>query len=283
MPRYFIEVAYKGTAYSGFQVQQNAVTIQSEVEKALQTFFKQTFSLTGASRTDAGVHALQNYFHFDTNHPLRGSNKSNELQPSKVPSPGGDLGEAFSPGGYLGEAFSFGGDLGKAGFTYNLNAILLKDIVIKRIFQVDENAHCRYDAVSREYKYFIYKKKDPFLSDRAYFYPYKLDIGKLNEAAEIILQHKDFTSFSKRNTQVNNFMCDVQKSEWIIEKDRLIYYVKANRFLRGMVKGLVGTMLRVGANKISLDQFDDIIKEKNCSKADFSVPSHALFLVSVGY
>ncbi len=278
MPRYFIEVSYKGTAYSGFQVQQNAVTIQSEVEKALRIFFKQTFSLTGSSRTDAGVHALQNYFHFDTNHPLTKKEYPNELQTPKVSSPGGDLEEAELQ---TSQVPSPGGDLGAA--SYHLNAILPKDIIIKRIFRVEETAHCRFDAITREYKYFIYRNKNPFLQDRAYYFPYNLDIHKLNAAAEIILQHKDFTSFSKRNTQVNNFICDIKKSEWIAENDTLIYNVKANRFLRGMVKGLVGTMLRVGTGKITLAEFEDIIKNKDCTKADFSVPPQALFLTKVGY
>lgn len=243
MPRYFIEVSYKGTAYSGFQVQQNAVTIQSEVEKALNIYFKQTFFLTGASRTDAGVHALQNFFHFDIEKPI-------EFPETKI---------------------------------YNLNSILPKDIVIKRIFPVAENAHCRFDAITREYKYFIYTEKNPFLQDTAYYFPYSLDIHKLNEAASLLLQHKNFTSFSKKNTQVNNFICDIKKSEWIMEKSTLVYNVEANRFLRGMVKGLVGTMLRVGTNKITLDQFNDIIINKDGSKTDFSVPSHALFLIAVTY
>ena len=243
MPRYFIEVSYKGTAYSGFQVQKNANSIQAEIEKALSVFFKQTFSLTGSSRTDTGVHALQNYFHFDTIQPLAE----------------------------------------KAGFIYNLNAILPLDIVVKRIFLVDENAHCRFDAVSREYNYFIYRDKNPFLQDRAYYFPYTVDIDKLKQASELVLLNKDFTSFSKRNTQVKNFTCDIKKSGWMREKNTLVYQVESNRFLRGMVKGLVGTMLRVGTGKITLDQFEDIIKNRDCTKADFSVPPHGLFLMKVAY
>lgn len=247
MPRYFIEVSYKGTAYSGFQIQKNANSIQAEIENVLSVFFKQTFSLTGSSRTDTGVHAFQNYFHFDT------------------------------------EIFSSGENLGQARFIYNLNAILPLDIVIKRIFQVDESAHCRFDAVSREYNYFIYRDKNPFLEDRAYYFPYALDIDKLKEASELILLNKDFTSFSKRNTQVKNFVCDIKTSEWRQEKDTLVYQVESNRFLRGMVKGLVGTMLRVGTGKISLAAFDKIIKNADCTKTDFSVPPHALFLMKVTY
>jgi tRNA pseudouridine38-40 synthase len=243
MPRYFIEVSYNGAAYSGFQVQKNGITIQSEIEKALGIYFRQVFSLTGSSRTDAGVHALQNYFHFDSEEPI------------------------FQ---------------GKAQI-YNLNAILPRDIVIKNIFQVEDSAHCRFDAVWREYKYFIYTEKNPFLQDRAYFFPYSLDVDRLNEASQLLPGHKDFTSFSKRNTQVNNFRCDIQISTWNVEKDVLVYRVRANRFLRGMVKGLVGTMLRVGTNKMAPDQFNDVIINKDCSGADFSVPSHGLFLMEVGF
>lgn len=259
MPRYFIEVSYKGTKYSGFQIQKNSITIQSEIEKALAIFFKQTFSLTGASRTDAGVHALQNYFHFDVEQPLA----KNII--SKVSSKG------IQATTGVGEA------------VYNLNSILPRDIVIKRIFEVTENTHCRFDAVSREYKYFIYRHKDPFMEGRAYYFPFKLDVDKLNEAAAMILQQQDFTTFSKRNTQVNNFICEVIKSEWIKEKDTLVYNIQANRFLRGMVKGITGTMLRVGRGLISLNEFDKIIKSRDCTKADFSVPAHALFLVAVNY
>lgn len=245
MSRYFIEVTYKGTAYSGFQSQKNANTIQSEVEKALQIYFRLPFSLTGSSRTDTGVHALQNFFHFD----IIALELDDQAQRA----------------------------------VYHLNAILPADIVVKNLFKVDDNAHSRFDAISREYQYVIYREKDPFLRDRAYYFPYELDLEVLAKAAASLLKNKDFTSFSKRNTQVNNFMCDIKRSEWVSENGRLTYHVRGNRFLRGMVKGLVGTMLRVGTHKISLEQFDEIILSKDCTNADFSVPPHALFLVEVLY
>jgi tRNA pseudouridine38-40 synthase len=248
MPRYFLETSYKGTAYSGFQVQKNANSIQAEIEKALSVFFKQSFSLTGSSRTDAGVHALQNYFHFDTEEPLFFESGFNEIRS-----------------------------------VYNLNSILPLDIVIKRIFQVEDSMHCRFDAVSREYKYFIFREKNPFLQDRAFYYPYKIDLQLLNEAAKLVLLNKDFTTFSKKNTQVKHFICDIKKSTWIEENDMLVYNVESNRFLRGMVKGLVGTMLRVATHKISLEEFAQIIQNKDCRKADFSVPSKGLFLIKVAY
>jgi len=240
MPRYFIEVSYKGTNYSGFQVQQNANSIQAEVEKALQVFFRQKFELTGSSRTDAGVHAWQNFFHFDA---ATGINDE----------------------------------------VYNLNAILPLDIVIKSIKEVKPDAHCRFDAVAREYRYYIYQHKQPFIQDRAYYYPYSLDMDLLQEVAKEIMQHTDFTSFSKRNTQVKSFLCSICESEWLTEADCLVYRIRANRFLRGMVKGLVGTMLQAGRGKLALDEFKAVIRGKDCTKADFSVPSHALFLCKVEY
>lgn len=245
MPRYFIEVAYKGTNYAGFQEQKNANSIQAEVEKALQIFFKTRFVLTGSSRTDAGVHACCNYFHFDSL-------------------------TAFSPE-----------ELQRS--VYNLNSILPGDIVINTIFIVADTAHCRFDALYREYEYYIYQDKNPFLSERAFFYPYTLELDKLNMAAAMLMQYNDFTSFSKRNTQVKSFNCNISKSQWIRKDGCIAYQVRSNRFLRGMVKGLVGTMLRVGTNRISINEFQGIIQGMDCSKADFSVPARGLFLMQVKY
>ena len=244
MQRYFIQLSYKGTHYSGFQKQDNANSIQAEVERALKIFFRKDFELTCSSRTDAGVHALENYFHFDSDIPL------------------------FPGRGANGEG---------------LNAILPPDIVIKRIFEVAANAHSRFEVTSRTYKYTIYRHKDPFLEDRAYFFPFKLDPGLLQEAAVEISHHEDFTSFSKRNTQVKNFNCKVTESRWTEENNCLVYQVTANRFLRGMVRGFVGTMLQVGTGKISLAQFRSIIKAKDCTMADFSVPPQGLFLATVTF
>jgi tRNA pseudouridine38-40 synthase len=241
MPRYFLEVSYKGTNYSGFQSQKNANSIQEEVEKAFKILHKQQVTLTGSSRTDAGVHALQNFFHFDF---------EKLLNPQLV---------------------------------YKINAILPGDIVVKTITPVSPDAHCRFDAVSREYKYFIYRRKDPFLRDRAFYYPYKIDIDKLQQAAEILREYQDFTSFSKRNTQVETFICQIQKSEWAYEDECLVYTIKANRFLRGMVRALTATMLKVGRETIGLEEFRRIIEAKDCTQASFAVPAHGLFLVAVEY
>lgn len=241
MSRYFLELSYHGKNYAGFQIQDNARTIQSEVENALEIFYKQKIDLTGSSRTDTGVHALQNFFHFDS---------EIKFNPSEV---------------------------------YNLNAILPSDIVIKSIFPVPDDANCRFDAISREYKYYIYLLKDPFVEDRAYYFPYTLDYALLKEAASVILKYTDFTSFSKRNTQVKTFNCQIQTSEWEKEDICWVYKVKANRFLRGMVRGLVGTMLQVGRGKLNIEDFKKIIEAKDCTKADFSVPGHALFLIKVEF
>ncbi|MDD2792291.1 MAG: tRNA pseudouridine(38-40) synthase TruA [Sediminibacterium sp.] len=242
MPRYFLELGYKGTAFHGFQVQENAVTIQSEVEWALKVLFRTDFELTGSSRTDAGVHALQNYFHFDTPLELTGRH------------------------------------------VYNLNAILPADICIHSIREVAPDAHCRFDAVAREYHYYLYTRKDPFMQDRGWHYPYQLDLQLLNEAASLLKQHTDFTSFAKRNAQVFTHNCTIQESRWeLMEPNRLRYTVQANRFLRGMVRGLVGTMVKAGRGIISLSEFENILLAKDCTRADFSTPPQGLFLVRVIY
>ena len=221
--RYFLEVAYKGTAYSGFQLQENANTVQAEVEKAFSILQKDRVEMTGSSRTDAGVHAKQNYFHFDYD---------GAIHPQ---------------------------------FLYKFNAILPSDIVAKQLKAVGPEAHSRFDALAREYRYFIYRSKDPFLQDRAYFFPYKLDLDAMRAAAAILKEYHDFTSFSKRNTQVKTFHCNILQSEWSWEDQCLVYHVKANRFLRGMVRALTATLLQVGRCKLSLDEFRSIIEAWDCT------------------
>jgi tRNA pseudouridine38-40 synthase len=241
MPRYFLEVAYKGTNYSGFQIQQNANSIQQEIENAFCTIQKEKVGFTGSSRTDAGVHALQNFLHFD----FEGSIDSH--------------------------------------LAYKMNAILPDDIAVIRLIPVNSTAHCRFDALSREYKYFIYRHKDPFLKERAYYFPFKLDIGAMQHAADVIKNYDDFTSFSKRNTQAKTFICEIEESKWAWEGEWLVYYVKSNRFLRGMVRALVATMLQVGRGKMTIDAFKMVIEEKDCTKARFGAPPHGLFLSKVSF
>ena len=245
MPRYFLEVAYKGTAYAGFQIQENANTIQAEVEKGLLVFFRVPIALTGSSRTDAGVHAFQNFFHFDAKFQIEATAISKAI--------------------------------------YHLNAILPLDIVIKDIKEVKDASHCRFNALSRSYVYSIYNHKNPFLFDNAHYYPYPLNFSVLQEAALILLTHTDYQSFAKKNTQVFTYKCNILESNWVLKDDLLVYNVTGNRFLRGMVRGLVGTMLLVGKGKYSIADFKCILETDNSSKTDFSAPAKGLTLVNVKF
>ena len=220
MARYFLEVAYMGERYSGFQVQENARTVQAEIDRAAGLLMREPVVTTGSSRTDAGVHAQQNFLHFDTGLPLHPQ------------------------------------------FVYKMNAILPPDIVLKGVYPVHEEAHSRFLATGRAYEYTLYKFKDPFLRDRGYYFPYRMDMEALHAAAGIIREYRDFSTFSKRNTQVKTFNCRIVESRWTEEDHRIVYSVSANRFLRGMVRGLVGTMLRVGRGKLTLDEFREVIESR---------------------
>jgi tRNA pseudouridine38-40 synthase len=239
--RYFLEVSYEGTSYSGFQSQKNANTIQAEIQKAFKILLREEIELTGSSRTDAGVHAYQNYFHFDIENEL-----SSQL-------------------------------------LYNLNAVLPSDIAIKNLLKVKPDAHCRFDAITREYNYFIYQKKNPFLADRAFYFPYPLDLDSMQNAASLIKEYTDFTSFSKRNTQVKSFICEINDSKWITQGECIIYQVKANRFLRGMVRALTATMLKLGRGKMTAAIFKNILEARDCTLANFAVPPQGLFLMKVNF
>lgn len=241
MSRYFIELAYKGTHFKGFQTQPNAVTIQGEVDRALQVLLKTDITTTTSSRTDSGVHALQNYLHFDTDVHL----------PHSV--------------------------------IYNLNAIIHPDILVKNIFHVQSNAHARFDALSRDYAYHIIFNKNPFLKATAWFMPFKIDIELMNIAAQKLMNHNNFESFSKRNTDVKTFECKISNSYFESTDNEIIYHVSSNRFLRGMVRAIVGTLILVGRKKIAPEQFEEIIRSKDCTNADFSAPAHGLFLEKVNY
>ena len=239
--RYFLEVRYKGTKYAGFQIQKNANTIQSEIEDALKTIFRSQINLTGSSRTDAGVHAHQNYFHFDVDFAVTGR------------------------------------------IVYNLNALLPADISVINIMPVSDDAHSRFGAVSRKYHYHIHTTKEPFLSETSWFYPYNPDFALLQQAASILTQFTNFEAFSKKNTQVFTYNCSICQSEWTSHGNTFTYQVQANRFLRGMVRALVGTMLQVGRGKISVEDFIGILNNRDNTKADFSTPAKGLFLMEVNY
>jgi tRNA pseudouridine38-40 synthase len=239
MSRYFIEVAYNGFNYSGFQVQENANTIQAEVEKAFATIEREKITLTGSSRTDAGVHALQNFFHFDIDKSLQST------------------------------------------FIYKMNALLPWDITIKNVYKVDEEAHCRFDAIGRSYIYKIHKSKDPFKHNLSYYYPYTLDSDAMQKAIGFIKGQHNFFGFAKSNTQVSNFSCTVQECNLKEDGGNLEFLIKANRFLRGMVRSLMGSVLKVGRGKITVEQFERIFDGEE--KCGFSVPGYGLYLMEVEY
>lgn len=241
MHTYFLALGYKGTKYAGFQVQENASTIQGEVEKAATIYLRSPLSLTGSSRTDAGVHARLNYFHFQS---------------------------ALT----LGEAF-----------IYHVNAILPPDIVLKGIYKVPEGSHSRFDAIARRYEYHLYEAKDPFIDDRAWFYPYPLSEALLNSAASTLMGEHDFTSYAKRRTQVYTHLCNIETCHWERTAHGWIFTVQGNRFLRGMVRALVATMVKVGRGKMALDQFIQIKQAMDSKLADFSAPAHGLHLDAVIY
>ena len=245
MQRYLLEFGYKGSNYNGVAFQNNlqkVTTVQGEINKALQTILKQELKTTTSSRTDAGVHALQNFLHFDT--------------------------EIILP----------------ENLVYKLNAILAFDINIISIKQVDNDFNCRFKAISREYYYYIHQSKNPFLQEISWRYLPKIDIEKLNACAKIAMTYTDFTSFSKKHSDVSNYNCTILENYWQQMSDgNFRYFVKANRFLRGMVRALVSTMLEVSLYENYEELFAEIIESKNCVNANFSSPAHGLFLVKVNF
>lgn len=239
MPTYFLSLRYKGTHYGGFQIQENAKTVQGEVEKALFTFLRSPVSLTGSSRTDAGVHALRNYFHF-----------------------------------------SFDGVLARE-HVYRLNAILPPDIAVEGIYSVPEGSHSRFAAVGRSYRYVIYTQKDPFMDDRGWYYPYPMDARVLNDCAGIVMGTHDFTSFAKKRTQVYTHICTISQCHWEKTDHGWLFTIQGNRFLRGMVRALVGTMVKAGRGKMDPAAFERVLLAQDSREADFSAPAQGLFLEDV--
>ena len=241
MQNYFLRVRYNGKNFAGFQIQENAKTIQGEIEHALKVYFKEDIQLTGSSRTDAGVHARCNYFHF----------KSSLAKVEDA--------------------------------VYHLNAILNESIAIEGIYPVPEDAHSRFDALSRSYAYHVYHRKNPFLEGAAWYYPYPLQIDLMNDAAAVFIGSHDFTSFSKKHTQVFTNQCTIDEAKWISEGEELVFRVRGNRFLRGMVRALVGTMLKVGRGRLTVSDVETILAARDNTLADFSAPAHGLFLEDIVY
>lgn len=244
MQRYFIYLAYEGTNYHGWQVQPNGVSVQECLQKALSTLLRVETEVVGAGRTDAGVHAKLMVAHFD-------SEKE---------------------------------DLNLALLTDKLNRLLPPDISIYRVCKVHPEAHARFDALSRTYKYYITSVKSPFNRHLKWRMHGSLNYELMNEAANILFEYTDFTSFSKLHTDVKTNNCKIMQAEWNLEDETTwVFTVKADRFLRNMVRAIVGTLVEVGRGKMSLEEFRKVIEQKDRCKAGASVPGHALFLVDIEY
>ncbi|MEO1052898.1 MAG: tRNA pseudouridine(38-40) synthase TruA [Bacteroidota bacterium] len=240
--RYFFEVAYNGKNYHGWQLQNNAVTVQGAIEDAFAKVLRSKTPITGSGRTDTGVHCEQQFFHVDFDKPIDGA----QLQ-------------------------------------YKLNSCLLQDISILSVKPVELSAHARFDAISRSYQYRISRKKDPFYNELRYFFAKPLDLKTMNEAALLLVGEHDFECFSKVKTEVNNFFCTIEKAEWIEQGDLLTFYITANRFLRGMVRAIVGTLLSMGESKKTIDDLKGILASKDRRAAGRAAPAHGLFLTEVKY
>ncbi|MCX8473127.1 MAG: tRNA pseudouridine(38-40) synthase TruA [Sediminibacterium sp.] len=239
MNRYLIELTYIGTHFAGFQTQKNAHSIQDELTKALKIITNTDIILTGSSRTDSGVHAKQNFFHFDSEYHFTEKH------------------------------------------IYKLNAIISPDISCKRISGVAPTFHCRFDATARRYVYRIHRFKNPFINNISYYFPYVLNAAAIMEATELIKSTSDFKLFSKKHTDVKHFNCQIHNAEWVFNDQEYFFTIQANRFLRGMVKGIVGTLLLVGREKLSVSDFKNLLQEKNNYQVDFSPPSKGLCLEQV--
>jgi tRNA pseudouridine38-40 synthase len=250
--RYFIKLAYNGTHYHGWQYQPNAASVQETMNKAFSVILNSEINLMGAGRTDTGVHAKEMYAHFDLEKPFDISNT-----------------------------------------IHKLNSFLPKDIVIYDIFPVADDAHTRFDATKRTYEYHINTFKDAFLQEQSWYFHQKLDLDLMNQAAKLLFKYTDFQCFSKVNTDVNTFDCTIFEAYWTRsgteqsgakqESGKLIFTISANRFLRNMVRSIVGTLINIGLHKITLKDFESIIESKSRDKAGFSVPAHGLYLTKIEY
>lgn len=244
MSRYFMHLAYRGEPFHGWQSQPNAVSVQSVIEEALSKILRQSIKIVGAGRTDAGVNAHSMIAHFDVSTPL-------------------DCPDAIVRG---------------------LNSLVGRDIAIYSITKVHDDAHARFDATSRTYHYYVHSAKSPFHYQLSWQAPAALDYEKMNEAAKLLLETDDFTSFAKLHTDNKTNICRVTDACWQpIGDGRWVFVITADRFLRNMVRAVVGTLVDVGRGKISIDQFSQIIAQKDRCSAGTSMPGHALFLWRVSY
>ncbi|WP_417887815.1 tRNA pseudouridine(38-40) synthase TruA [Zunongwangia sp.] len=240
--RYFIDLAYLGTAYHGWQIQPHAISVQEVIQKALSKILQQEIEVVGAGRTDAGVHAKQLYAHFDAE--LKFDEKT---------------------------------------LQFKLNSFLPKDVAVNQLFAVTADAHARFDATSRSYEYHITTSKNPFNINQAYYLLKELDIEKMNKAAEMLLDYTNFKCFSKSRTDVRTYNCKIKKAVWEQTPDGFIFHITADRFLRNMVRAIVGTLLDIGIGKNSVEFLKEILKSEDRGMAGTSVPAHGLFLTQIEY
>jgi tRNA pseudouridine38-40 synthase len=242
--RYFIFISYKGTSYHGWQIQPNSVTVQKILDEALSTVLSEGISTVGAGRTDTGVHALVFCAHFESISP--------DLDTTR-------------------------------NLVYKLNSFLPKDISVNSIRKVFPDANARFSALSRTYRYYVSRKKDPFFDSSSWYISTDINIDSMNEAGRILFNHSDFTSFSKLHSDTKTNLCKIYEASWKEEGSRLVFTIKADRFLRNMVRAIVGTMIEVGSGKISPHEFEEIILVRNRCSAGKSAPAKGLFLADIEY
>lgn len=243
MSRYFIKLSFRGAPFHGWQIQPNALSVQEEVERALSTILRTPIAIVGAGRTDTGVNARTMYAHFDYE---------------------GDLQE-------------------KGKILVSLNRLVGKDIAIHDIIPVADDAHARFDATQRTYKYFVAFEKTPFFYPLSWYCPHGLDLDMMNKAAKLLLTTDDFTSFAKLHSDAKTNICKVTEAEWKMEDNMAVFTISADRFLRNMVRAVVGTLVDVGRGKMTLDQFQKVIDRKDRCSAGQSMPGEALFLWDITY
>jgi tRNA pseudouridine38-40 synthase len=247
MARYFIKIQYKGSNYNGWQIQENTPnTVQQVLEEKLSVILQETIEVIGCGRTDTGVHAKKYFAHFNSKTQNLVANMEH--------------------------------------WIYKFNSVLPDDISVDHIFKVKDEAHARFDASSRTYHYYLHQKKNPFIENFSWYLYGDIDFELMNLAAELLLHTEDFTSFSKLNTQTKTNVCKVSVAKWEqLRPNEWRFSITADRFLRNMVRAIVGTLLMVGRNKLTLDEFKKIIERKNRDEAGMSAPAHALFLTDIVY
>lgn len=242
MQRYFLQLSFNGKNFHGWQIQQNAHTVQAEINTALMKLLGKETETIGCCRTDTGVHATMFFLHFD----------AGKIEDEK-------------------------------DFLYHLNCLLPFEIAIQKIFPVAPDAHARFDATSRTYRYYIHQVRNPFLNDTSYFFPLQLNLQEMNHAASLLLKYSDFSSFAKTRSQAKSKICKITSASWNRLEERLIFEITADRFLRNMVRAVVGTLLDVGKGELRAAEVGEIIEGRHRSAAGASVPGHGLFLEKVTF